>query len=791
MKKRIHRNMPETSLVDEFFQRLVWAYGYSVEQMSRDVALSSTARADIAIWRTAEAKRSQSLPDICVVVLCREEHVKIDADNYLAAYKESSIGSVNFFVLHNLKETKVFFLDSSHPMGGVERIGDFPKANDVLTEEATQHFIIRMRHNTKDALLQALERCHNVVRNNDKLSPEGAFDEISKVMCVKMMYERNPDGELIFSSGKFLNDEKNFLDIHPKGDFIAHLFGEVKKHFADDVLYEEFDRIRLCRKSFIAILKELEVIDFYDMTEDVKGVAFESLVGKTFRGELGQFFTPRQVVDYMVEVLDIKEGEKVCDPCCGSGGFLIRAFEHVQDAIDRDVQKRIIVVQKSSLPDTEKRHRVTKLLKECDKRIANSRYGRLCREYFFGVDANPRMARTAKMNMIMHGDGHVGVYLHDGLLNIGEVRDGCFDVVLINPPYGVHVDRAAKAEDGMPVLSEYETKQSAAELLFVERVVRLLKPGGRAGLVLPEGVFTNTNLKGFRKAMEGKAAILNITAMPPSVFLASGANVKPNLLFIRKYTDEEVQRGRQRGDKVCVSNADEDGLKILMPRVREWISHGRAAEGDDLHVIKRDDMLDWAVAPLFSAPHIEFNTNYPGVALSDLLTFSPEKTVLHDGVCYSRITVRLGGKGIVLRDRVLGEKIGTKRQYVVHSGQLVVSKIDGKSGAVAVVPDEFEGAIVTSDFPVFNIDASKVLPDYLVLILCHPSVLRHLAATTSGSTGRRRLSVPRFLALHIALPPLSKQEQMLTRIRRLREEARRLEHLLGESVQSFYSNVFN
>lgn len=778
----------DTGLIDAFYQRLITAYGYSPEQLDRDVSIDNAAHADIAIWRTKEAKNRQSIPDICVVVICKEEHIRIDANNYLEAFKESSIGTVNFFVLHNLKETKVFLLDSSHPMGGVERIGDFPKAADVQTDESINGFIRRMRRNTKEALLNAFDRCHNIVRNNDKLSPEAAFDEISKVMFIKMMYEREPDGELIFSQDKFLKDEKQYLANHPKEDYIAHLFEGVKVYFAEDDLYEKYDSVKICRKSFTAILKELEVIDFYDMTEDVKGVAFESLVGKTFRGELGQFFTPRQVVNYMIEVLDIKEGEAVCDPCCGSGGFLIRAFEYVQDAIDRDIQRQIDKVKKSNYSASEKQKRIAKLLQECDKNIAGSRYGKLCKDYFFGVDANVRMARTAKMNMIMHGDGHVGVYLHDGLLDVKNVTNGRFDVVLINPPYGVHVDRTAKDENGKYVFGEYKVSQSAAELLFVERVINLLKPGGRAGLVLPEGLFTNANLKSFRKLIEGRALLLDITSMPPTVFLASGANVKPNLLFIRKLTEDEQ---KQHDLNYCMSvvKVSENELEAVAPLVREFMKGNHISESESIRIIDRDEMIDWAVAPLFAAPKVNFNTKYPTVRLSDLLTQSEEKIQIQDDVLYNRITVRLNGKGITLRDCVKGAEIGTKRQFVVHTGQLVVSKIDGKSGAMAIVPEEFDGAIVTSDFPVFNINKNRVLPDYLLLVICHPAVLQRITSTTSGSTGRRRMSVPRFLSMQIALPSLSEQEDLMKDIRQLRQEQDELNRQMERNMESFYYNI--
>lgn len=781
-------NMQDPSLIDAFYQRLVAAYGYSPEQLGRGVTIGLNALADIAIWRTPESKSENSIPDICVAVICRKEHIKIDANSYLDAFKKAAIGTVNFFVLHNLKETKVFLLDSSHPMGGVERIGDFPKAADVLSDEAINAFIRRMRRNTKEALLLAFDHCHNIVRNNDKLSPEAAFDEISKVMFIKMMYERQPDGELIYSNDKFLKDEKQFVASSKKGDYIAFLFEEVKKYFADDDLYEKHDYVRICRKSFTSILKELEVIDFYDMSEDVKGVAFESLVGKTFRGELGQFFTPRQVVNYMIEALDIKEGESVCDPCCGSGGFLIRAFEYVQDAIDRDIYQQIEKIKTGNLPESEVQQLVAQLLGECDKNKAGSRYGKLCKEYFFGVDANVRMARTAKMNMIMHGDGHVGVYLHDGLLDVKNVTKGRFDVVLINPPYGVHIDRGAKDDNGKAVFGEYKVSQSAAELLFVERVINLLKPGGRAGLVLPEGLFTNANLKSFRKLIEGRARILNITAMPPTVFLASGANVKPNLLFIRKYTEEEM-KNHDHNYKLSVVKVNEEQLDAVAPKVRKSVTGDSIKDDETIREVNREEMIDWAVAPLFAAPKVNYNNKYPTVSLSELLIPSEEKIQIRDDEYYDRITVKLGGKGITLRDHVAGSAIGTKRQYVVHGGQLVVSKIDGKSGAMAIVPYEYDGAIVTPDFPVFDINTNLVMPDYLILVICHPAVLQRITATTSGSTGRRRLSVPRFLSMQVALPSLDEQERLLSDIRRLREEEQELKRQMEKKVESFYSSI--
>lgn len=183
------------------------------------------------------------------------------------------------------------------------------------------------------------------------------------------------------------------------------------------------------------------------------------------------------------------------------------------------------------------------------------------------------MARTAKMNMIMHGDGHGGVHHHDGLLNVNGIFENRFDVILTNPPFGSRVEKTLKITEAdrftdqakidyyikrygddyrnamrqvndnidKSVLDLYTSGKLSGltEVLFIERCIRLLKPGGRMGIVLPEGVLNNTNLQNVRELFEGMAKIVLITSIPQDVFMASGATVKPSLLFFKKFTEEE------------------------------------------------------------------------------------------------------------------------------------------------------------------------------------------------------------------------------------------------------------
>lgn len=451
---------------------------------------------------------------------------------------------------------------------------------------------------TREEFTKTLQACHNIIRNNDKLSPEAAFDEISKLLFMKIRYERQQRGTKVFTKAEYLSQADNYeKNVRPglkaRGidqPYMQNLFDTTKIEFKEDHLFEDNDEIKIRENSFVQILEKLENYNLSDTQDDVKGIAFEQFLGTTFRGELGQFFTPRTIVDFMTEILDPQECEVICDPTCGSGGFLIKAFEYVREKIEADVRAQKEKLRASlegddfdSKPEKEQieiSDRIdemqTALNTELDTSIEGSRMYQLSRNCIYGTDANPRMARTSKMNMIMHGDGHGGVHHHDGLLNVNGIFEERFDVILTNPPFGQNVDRnqliseadrftddemkrkykakygraydeALKQVDehiGKSLLSLYDlgSTSTLTEVLFMERCLRLLKKGGRMGMVLPEGVLNNKNLAAVREYFEGRAKLILICSIPQDVFIAAGATVKPSLVFMRKFTaDEEAE----------------------------------------------------------------------------------------------------------------------------------------------------------------------------------------------------------------------------------------------------------
>lgn len=591
---------PEEEVRQKYICRLVDSYGYDLNQMDQELKVTNSqrgqgaARADIVIWKSAKDKADSK--NAFIVVECKAESVTIRKDDYYQGYNYASWAGADFFVTINLKETRIFKVVKGELPKKLEEIVDIPSAENATNEKKVKDLLNQTKAFTRDEFSRLLYKCHNIIRNNDKLSPEAAFDEISKILFIKIRYERDNNLGQIFSKERFtqnkqkyeeLNEEMGVKDAKP---FYQNLFEKTKQDFKEDNLFDPNDTIRIRETSFEKIVEELQIYNLSHTSDDVKGIAFEKFLGRTFRGELGQFFTPRTIVEFMVAALDPQEGEYVCDPCCGSGGFLIRAFEYVREQIESELEERKEEIKAQLIPDNyddlkakdqeaidaKVSDAFAKMNYEVDISNEKGRLRSLSFNCIYGTDANPRMARTAKMNMIMHGDGHGGVHHHDGLLNINGIWDGRFDVILTNPPFGSRVDKDIKITEADKFTDETKIKayikrygneylnalkqvndhigeslldqfgvgklSGLTEVLFIDRCINLLKPGGRLGIVLPEGVLNNTNLQNVREYFEGRAKILLIVSIPQEVFMAAGATVKPSLMFFKRFTEDEQKQ---------------------------------------------------------------------------------------------------------------------------------------------------------------------------------------------------------------------------------------------------------
>ena len=635
---------PEERVRQDYLCILVNEYGFSLEQIDEEVSIpgergNKNARADFAIWRTVEEKRDGKTA--LIVVECKADNVAIDQKTYTQGANYANNERAKFFVAHNRRSTKFFKVDLERRAPNYSEVKDIPHAD--ASDKEIKELLSQLKPFEGKEFADLLHQCHNVIRNNEHLDPAAAFDEIAKILFVKVWVERRL---------KERRERKNlftveFLRSQISKSPINALFDETKEAYRADKIFDSDELINLRPATVEAIVAKLESYNLSETSEDVKGIAFERFLGGTFRGEIGQFFTPRPVVDFIVQMLDPREGEIICDPASGSGGFLIRCFEILRERIAADVDAQYrdfcAEVDRKKLTDAErakrKREKYDELQALLDPvtdpeapsaRRTRSRIWQLSNLCIYGTDANDRMARTSKMNMIMHGDGHGGVHHHNGLLNVNGIFEGRFNVIATNPPFGavvqegnivlksdyqvppeararyrgeygkVYDDAVARVEaaEGQPILSLFKLPRSASmktELVFIERCLDLLAPGGRLGIVLPEGIFNNPSLAFVREFTEDRAFLRAVVSLPQETFTSSGASVKCSILILEKFTDADAERFERTRTKAVaeITAKHQPAVDAAHARLAKETAVAKAAKDKEKTDALRKELADF------------------------------------------------------------------------------------------------------------------------------------------------------------------------------------------------------
>lgn len=309
----------------------------------------------------------------------------------------------------------------------------------------------------------------------------------------------------------------------------------------------------------------MEGVDLLSTDLDSKGRAFETFMGSFFRGDFGQYFTPRNIVSFIVDSLPITNKNRVLDTSCGSGGFLLHALDKVRKAATQ------------KYPDHKndvKQHERWWLY-----------WHDFAENNLFGIEINEQIARTAKMNMIIHDDGHTNVVASDGLVspevlqektgNLGFKRNS-FEFIITNPPFGSVIKQTEKAYlhqyslatrdvDWLNPNSKASDRPSqSSEVLFIEQAEQYLADGGYLAIVLPDGILTNSSMQYVRDYISDTFRIVAVVSMPQTAFMATGAGVKSSVLFFKKYSEHEKEKRKGIRSKIQSSLLLEsnDGIKL-------------------------------------------------------------------------------------------------------------------------------------------------------------------------------------------------------------------------------------
>ena len=523
----------ETEAVQVFAHRLVEDYGYSPTQIqtrpqfrvrSRPSDEGKTYPIDIALFRSDDKIEN----NLFLIVECKKKNRR-EGLAQLKLYLDMSPAELGVWFNgdEHIYLRKVYHKDGTRsydelpniPRSGqrIEDIGLFKRKD--LKKPSNLKSVFRDLRNHLAGMTTGITR------------DEALAQEIINILFCKILDEQEtaPDEIVTFRAGIGESAE----DVQQR---IIELFERVKRDTYDDV-FATGDTINLDPESLRYVVGELQNYSVMEADRDAVGDAFEVFIGPALRGAEGQFFTPRNVVQMIVDMLDPKPGEMIIDPACGSGGFLVNALEHVWAKINEDSERL------QSREDVRLRKRID-----------------IAMRCFRGIDKDSFLAKVSKAYMALIGDGRGGIFCENSLNRPEEwdviasqtIRLNTFDVVVTNPPFGAKIPIR-----GQQLLSQYdlgykwsrnkETGQMEKtpslnpdrppQLLFLERCLQLLKSGGRMGIVLPESILGNPSYEHIVTFILKNTTILGIVTMPESLFKTSGkggTHTKVCVLLLQK-----------------------------------------------------------------------------------------------------------------------------------------------------------------------------------------------------------------------------------------------------------------
>jgi len=706
--------------------KLAFEYQYPMEHIDIEVSCGGIGRkaigaekgagsshADIVVY-THESRRPGTA---LIAVECRE-HGGVDGSGQAASYSRALQSRYHLFTD---SERWKAFETQPHPVDGLP-ISDIPRwvGYKPLAARLSKSHLLPALTDEKQ-LRDLVKVCHDRI-HSEGIDPAKAFDELVKLFFVKVYDEQELPNVYEFS---VLAGEGR----DATGNHIRNLLRQAREKSRYRELFSEpgDDEFSISNHSIRQVVETFQGFSFTGgsiIGIDAKGTVYENMVGATFRGELGQYFTPRKMVEFMVDLLKPTREDKVLDPACGSGGFLLYVMRKVASQIR---------VEQRNLPQ----HRVEGVAKDwVDHNV-------------FGVDLSPRMVRAARMNMIMHGDGWSGIQRDHGLrIQASRHAYNSYTLILSNPPF-------AGFESDESILAGFEVGRSESgnirgvnrAIVFVEQIIKLLAEGGRAGLVLPRSVFENTSYS-FRKVRQiifENCEILALVGLPRTAFHHTDCGILGDLLFIQK-----KQHPRDEYD-VFVAWADNVGYNTLghnieandFPRILELY---QSPESENLVPVSQlkmaDDINPWHYHPRAKALQSEVEAKGSrSVPLSEMVSVygnrisrkglrqTPERVLRYvevrdfdpqtgafsytehkSGTLPSRATYELNGDELVLLPNA---------KHSLESGRRIIR-----------VGEDTEGLIMTNRFLPLR---PRVNPEYLVLMLNTDFVRKQIIAICRGA----------------------------------------------------------
>jgi len=609
----VKKNTAQEANLQSVIRMLNEEYGFDLDDMKRDFKIeyidpdterNKKQKVELVVFEKDKPHEQEFIIRICIV---QDDKVKeTDKKKGLAATLENALGAIDdceFGLWAN--GSAYHFLQKEDDEIGYDfnfiDLSDFPGQGESL-DDIDRADRSHSRKPANDSLIRTFKRSHDYIYGNEGRKKDAFWQLLNLIFCKlydeKQRFANDKNGESyrrkFWVGVKEQNTENGRKEVARR---IKGLFEELK---SDTIFSEVFDgneAIGLTDKGLAFIAAELAKYSFLDASVDVKGMAYETIVSNTLKQEAGQFFTPRNIIKTMVEMMDPKETDRVLDPACGSGGFLVMVLDHVRKQIAKEL-----------FPNLDG----PLLIDKYNSIEVNNKVKEYAEKSIFGFDFDPDLKKAARMNMVMAGDGHANIFHVNSLAypnwdhpdeitkinasienSIQKMMDldtqygvdgrGKFDLVFTNPPFG------AKVSVEQEIASKYHLSRysTAPEVLFIEACYDFLKPGGRMAIVLPDGILGNPNTLPVREWILDKFKILASIDLAVEAFLPQ-VGVQASLLFLQKKTELERQIAHDSAEDYEVFMAiaeklgkdrrgnpihkrDEDGAELLFETETKYL----------------------------------------------------------------------------------------------------------------------------------------------------------------------------------------------------------------------------
>ncbi len=546
---KFRNDTPEEYVRQNIEKRLVNEHEYPKNLISVEFSIkigSASKRVDIAIF--SEDSTSFSQENIKIIIECKKDSIKPSDKNdgvgQLQSYMAASV-NCEWGMWTNGQEKEVYRKVTTQSGQIIfEEYIDIPSFRTDI-EDIDRPKRDNQKKAVGDNLLFAFKKCHNIIYANEGMQKQPAFFELLKLIFCKIEDEKNYLEEVqYYVTSKERNNPDGQLTAKKR---VAKIFDKVKAKY--NQIFAPNEILNLSPRTVAGVVGELQKYSLLDTTIDVKGKAYEEIVGSNLRGDRGEFFTPRNVMKMAVKMINPRPHERVLDSSCGTGGFLVNAMNHVIEQIENKSEASF-GKSKEKWSDHEKG-----LVREKISEIASKN--------FFGFDINPDLVKATKMNMVMNNDGSGNILRENSLLPPHEWNSefkeqlarklgidpleithpskiGFFDVIVTNPPFGTKIPI-----DDSRILAQYEiaknSKSMPPEQVFIERCIQFLKPGGRLAIVLPDSILGAPGLVDIRKWLLKNTRIIGSIDLHADTFQPS-TGVQTSLLVVQKKTEQEKNK---------------------------------------------------------------------------------------------------------------------------------------------------------------------------------------------------------------------------------------------------------